>query len=225
MPGGRPTKINQVVAVRPIDPNEPDGPTEQVTVADRIVSLVAEGNYFETACAAVGIDPSTGRGWLRIGAQVLARIGDLPIEDATGLSEMERLASEFSLAIVEAEGRYEAGANLDLQRLARGGIEQTVTTVKTEAGGDETTTVRTSHTLPDGELILKRLARRFPDRYSSRLELTGRAGGPVELTADERANAVLQIIEQIKAQRAEEKRGRRRSRKKPPAQPEGDTPA
>lgn len=53
------------------DPKKKRSPTEPKftqALADKFVDIVRRGNFRETACAQVGVDPSTMRKWLRAAA-------------------------------------------------------------------------------------------------------------------------------------------------------------
>ena len=191
-PNGRPTAIDRVIG-------EHDG--HPITVFDRIVGLIENNAYYESAFAAAGVPIDTGRGWLRTGAKVLIKIGDCPVDDAPGLTDLERRCAHFSTAVRQAEGRADVAATLDVQKLARGGVLEQVTTIKVDADGNEIErTIKSTYTLPDLRAI-QWLQKHGPyrDRYADRVELTGAEGGPIELSQAERATALL---EQVRAHRA-----------------------
>lgn len=209
--------IDRVVGTRPGKDGAPD---EQITVADRIVELLASGNYIEGAAAGAGVHKDTVYHWLKIGAQVHLRAGAGSIDDLE-LSDFERKCAEFSDAVAEAEGRYESSSNLTLERLARGGIPQTTETVErgpapvNPATGGPTydsegrevlgpilkSSTRSTSTLPDAQVIEWRLTRRFRQRYAERLEVTGADGGPVALSQSEKASAVLELVRSFRQQK------------------------
>ena len=62
-------------------------------LAKEIVDLIAQGNYFETACHAVGLSSRNGRRWLLAGAR-----GET------------RALSDFASAVKKAEAKAEASA-------------------------------------------------------------------------------------------------------------------
>jgi hypothetical protein len=186
LPGmGRPSKIDQVVGYRTI--NHDDGTTEQrpVTTADRITAHLRNGNYFEQACAAAGVHRETAYGWLRIGAQAIARAAStgIPLDDLD-LPVHHLACVAFSDAVAEAEAEWEVRANTTLETLARGGItSETVTEKQDPTRLDENgqplvveRTVRTERTLPSAQVLEWRLTRRFPERYGHRVDLVARAG-------------------------------------------------
>jgi transposase len=181
-PGGRPTKIDQPVGTLP------DGTT--VTAADRVVDYLRAGNYLEAASAAAGVHRETVYGWLRIGADVHAR---LALADARGnrppkLAAHEERCREFSDAVDRARAEWEVRANMTLEQLARGGLETRNTTVKyqtvLDAAGNPVVDAdgnprrieverseRVEVLAPNPQVIEWRLAHAFPDRYGNRLDV------------------------------------------------------
>lgn len=183
MAGGRPSKIDQVVA-------QTGG--RNVTAGERIVEIVSIGGYFEEACAAAGVTRETGYEWLRRGADAHARQARNP---SVRLTAHEVRCMEFSDAKARGEAEWEAQALASLEQAARGGRKLTTTTTKSRAVGDgqvvvETTT-RVEEQAPDVRVTMWRLERRFPDRYARRLEVTGQDGAPL-LTLDERAASLAE---------------------------------
>lgn len=189
MAGGRPSEILKVVGYR-----EVDGVQTPIKVGERVAELMAQGNYLEMSARSAGISAKTAYNWLKAGARIeIANAGDADTNPA--LTETERGYVQFLRAVLEAESRYEVGANLDLQRLARGGLTVTTTTEKQELvdGEWKTTgrTVRTEELPPDGSVIQWRLTRRFRDRYAAVGDLSD-LDGPMALSIEERAESLLE---------------------------------
>lgn len=201
---GRPSKINDVVAERPVlDENgDPTGDVVEITVADQIVADVRAGLYAERAARRAGIHTSTFYEWEKVGRESRRRIE----AGQTTLSQLrvyERRCLDFSEAVAQAEAEWEARANVDLERLARGQIAVVETTEKVDADGRvlERRT-KTSHTLPDAAVLRWRLERRFPDRYGHRtlVEGTGDDGAiPVELRAKQLGEALREHLERVES--------------------------
>lgn len=163
-----------------------------VTVTDRILASLRSGNYFEQACAQAGIHRQTGYGWLRIGARTYERVHRLlTTHDKLTLHEQRCIA--FSAAVAQAEAEWEVNANNVLENLGRGGIVQTTVTEKTEPdatapGGFRVIerTTRRETLAPNPQVIEWRLTRRFPERYTAKVDLTIEQK-PTELSVEERA--------------------------------------
>ncbi len=68
-PNGRPTAIDRVIG-------EHDG--HPITVFDRIVGLIENNAYYESAFAAAGVPIDTGRGWLAPAPKSSSRSGTAP---------------------------------------------------------------------------------------------------------------------------------------------------
>lgn len=189
MPGGRPTRMNDVLHVTT------DG--RQVTVRDRILDALNAGNYVETACALAGVHKDTFYGWCKLGAKAAA---DLHAERRTpdALTDHEQECMEFSDAVAEAQARSEARDVAQLAELARGGRVTEVVEVKKDAAGRVVETkTRTDVSEPNAAVLQWRLERRFPDRWGRRrLEVTGADGGPVEvdMTPVDRLKGLLEGV-------------------------------
>lgn len=197
---GRPSKINDVIAERPVvDENgDPTGDIVEITVADQIISDVRAGLYAERAARRAGIATSTFYDWEKRGREARRQI-DAGQTTLSQLRVNERRCLEFSEAVEQAEAEWEARANVDLERLSRGGVAIVETTVKVGPDGnvlEERT--KTSHTLPDAATIEWRLERRFPDRYGRRTKIEGTGEGgavPVELRAKQLGEALREHAE------------------------------
>lgn len=180
--------------------------TPQLTTA--IADDLAVGMFFEQACARAGITAETGRNWIRIAAGIERREFAHP-DDAPPRSDHEVLCVAFSAAVDAANARYEVSMLALLGQLARGTLLRTVTTERFDGGGKLVgKTVRKETIPPDGDLILKRLAQRFPDRYrgdrlggeADPLE-TGRSDAEVAEQLGTDLRAYLQGIEDAKPKR------------------------
>lgn len=179
MPGGRPSNIDKIVGYRDVE-----GEPFPVTAFERIVAALRIGTFLEPASAAAGCDKHTVYGWLRTGARCIAKAAaaGLDLDDQTlGLTTHERRCVEFSTAVLEADASWDVQANTTLDRLARGGLRTTKTTVKQERREvidvdnpngppaieyvEIERTVTTEELAPNASVLMWRLTRRFPNRY------------------------------------------------------------
>lgn len=200
---GRPSPIDAIIGTRTVD-----GQEVPITVADRIVAALRAGNFLEHAIAASGQSKQTVYDWFKQAG--LARIRTQGNPDAPGLTDHERRCMRFLDAVEEAEGIWAVDSNTTHERLGRGGIPQEVETLEyDDAGAVTKRTVRKSVTLPDAKVIEWRLKHRFPHLYAERLELSGPGGGPIKLSQEERASALLVLVEQF---REEQPKRRQRNR-------------
>lgn len=205
MPGGRPSKIDQVVGTRTAD----DGTTIDITAADRILLALRTGNYFEQACAAAGVHRETAYGWLRRGAQSVARaaLTDVPVEELD-LTSHDLRCVEFSDAVAQAEAQWEVQANTLLENAARGGgVEVTVTEKHDAAGNLVETTTRTTTLPPNVQVIEWRLTRRYPDRYYPRVGFVFPAVSD-ELSVEDKAAVLVGEVRAFLEGRADVERER-----------------
>lgn len=198
---GRPTKINEVIATRPIlDPEtrEPTGDVEEITVADQIIADVRAGMYAERAARRAGIATSTFYDWEKIGRETRRRL-DLGETTLSSLRVKERRCLEFSEALEVAEAEWETRKIADLERLARGGVVQEEVVVKVDADGNELErrTKRTA-SLPDKDVIRWQLRHRLPAVYTDRVQVegTGEDGAiDVRVRAENLAGALREHLE------------------------------
>lgn len=162
---GRPTKIDQ-----PLDYGA--GTT---TVSERILGMLRQGNYLETAAAAAGVHKDTVYEWLKIGAAAATKL-----HRHEKLTAHERRCWDFADAVGRAQSQAEVDDVVALDGLAQGRVRQ-VTVVKVNAEGVELErSERVELDGPDASVLQWRLERRFPDRWGrKRLELTGADGGPI----------------------------------------------
>jgi hypothetical protein len=183
---GRPSKIHDVVNVRD------DG--TRVTVADRIVAALRAGNYLEPSAQAVGVAKTTVYEWIKLGGAAQRRITNDGV-NRSALSQHERRCLDFADAVADAQAEWEVDANARLQRLAVGDHTVVTVTEKVNADGEllERTT-KTERLAPSAQVLEWRLTRRFPDRYSQRVEVSGPEGAaiPVEVRARNLADALRQ---------------------------------
>ena len=182
----RPSSIHAVLGHRA------DGTA--ITVADRIVTALGAGSYFEQACACAGVHRETAYEWLRVAARLRIRA-----RDEETRSDRERWCVELSDAVERAEAQWELSTVTSLDTLGGGGVLHTVETVKTDA--DRTLiekTVRSSRALPDARVLMWRLERRFPEQYGRRIEPHPPTAEHV-LSLDERASALLESAKAFEA--------------------------
>lgn len=180
MPGGRPSKINTVVATRTTE----DGTVEQITAADRIVQCIRMGGYIETAAATAAVSKVSVYEWLKVGATANDRHHRQGVPLAK-LTAHERRCMEFANAVAEAEALAEMDDVATLAELAGPGRTRTTTTMKRDGSGDVLEhTTRTEELDPDARVLMWRLERRHPDRWGRRrLEVSGPDGDAIPVEA------------------------------------------
>jgi hypothetical protein len=188
----RPSKIDQVVGYRP----GPNGEQLPVAAWERIVQALRTGNYFETACASAGVHRETAYGWLRTAAQLVARAAVQNVDpDDLVLSPYESTCLVFSDAMVRAEAEWEVHAISVLEQLGFGLLSATTTRVKTDAAGEVLETVTTTEALvPDAQVLQWRLTRRFPERYSQRVQVAS-----VDVAGDGPEAAAARLAGEVRA--------------------------
>lgn len=165
MPGGRPSKIDQVARTRD------DG--THVTVGEQLVERVQLGLDLQTAADSAGISRTTLHKWRLAGARHRA-------EAAQGrkLTAQARRLAEFVDALERAEAEAEANRLAIIQRAATGGARVTKTTEKRDASGVLLESTTTTETLrPEWTAAAWWLERRRG--YVKRYELTGADGAPL----------------------------------------------
>lgn len=196
----RKSPIDDVIAQRE------DG--TDITVFDRIVGAIRTGAFFEHAVASAGVPKQTVYGWLRMAGQLrIQHAGDFT---EAHLSPHQARCVAFSDALDHAAAAWAIDSNTTLERVGRGGLPQEVETLEYDAKGELTKrTVRKTVTLPEAKVIENRLKARFPHLYAERIEVSGPGGGPIELSQEEHASALL-----VLAQRFVEE-GPKRKRKLP----------
>lgn len=189
-PPGRPSPIDVVVGEHP----ETGAP---ITVGDRIVNSCRAGCYFEPSAIAAGVTKETAYEWLRVAGRLRLRARGRPLEEldpAPTAHELRCLA--FSDAVDEAQGVWEVGANMDLERLGRGGMKVVTVTEKHDAQGKllEKTT-KTETLAPNANVLTWRLTRRHPERYSQKIDVEGHIDGKITFTVEERAANLAEGLE------------------------------
>lgn len=181
---GRPSKIDAVIGH--------DQAGQPITASDRIIQALRAGNYVETAAMSVGISKMSVYEWLKVGGQAAMKI-NAPGGNLSKLSQHERKCLAFSDAVREAEAAWEVDSNARLQQLAIGGVTTKTVTEKVDADGKLLErTVKTETHAPSAQVLEWRLTRRFPNRYSQRVEVSGPGGEavPVEVRARSLADAL-----------------------------------
>lgn len=171
MPAGRPSKL-----------------TEQLS--DQLCAHLRTGHYIETACALVGLSKTSMYAWLKNGA----RHRDSNVAHSK-LRAHDRRCVEFLNAVEVAEAEAEEKDMLRLTALGRGGLEVTTVTEKVNAEGNVIEKTTRRETLPPNHQVLEwRMERRWPDRWGRRstVQVTGKDGGPLELTTEERADRLAE---------------------------------
>lgn len=177
---GRPDKLDQVVGH--------DEAGEPVTVHDRIVGDLRVGTYMEHAAGHAGVSKQSVYQWMKDGANAYAAKHRNP---RLRLTAYQRRAMAFSDAVAEAQAEWWVRQEAMLERLARGGHQVVHTTVKLDGQGREVERSTRTETLgPSERVLLWRMERKAPHLYGRRVELVGPEGGPVQVTTDERAQAL-----------------------------------
>lgn len=217
MPGGRPPKLDLIVDRVPvIDPEskQPTGDLRGVTMIEKLTGDLRVGMPVHRAAKRAGITSETFYQWEKSAGRARTVLANDP--DAE-ISDYDRLCIVFSDAVDQAELEWEARQNTELERLARGGIEQVETVVKVQrdpATGQETELERrtkTTRTLPDANVLLTRLKLRFPKEYAERHVLAGDSESgaiPVEIRVAALADAAQRFAAENRP------RSRRRARRR-----------
>lgn len=169
MPGGRPSKLTP-------------------ELADRLCAHLRTGHYIETACALVGLSKTSMYAWLKNGARHR--------DAGTALSKLsahDRRCVEFLNAVELADAEALDRDMLRHAALGRGGLEVTETREVTDGQGNVKERHEKTTTLaPNPHVLEWRMERRWPHLFGrrSQLEVTGPDGGPLELSVEERADAL-----------------------------------
>lgn len=185
MPGGRPSKLDQVVAER-------DG--QPITAGQMVIERVrATWAPWEAAAGSAGVTRSTLSNWRKEGAQARGKA-------ALGmkLTKHEHRCAQFLDDLEKAEEEAHLRALGTVQREAQGGyvITRTVTKV---VGGKEIEKVVTEETArPIWQAGAWLLERRRRDVYARRYELTGAQGEPL-VPKEDRADALAEALESFQA--------------------------
>lgn len=179
---GRPSEIDAIVT-------RPDGSTS--TVGEVIVQMMRAGMFFQSACNVAGKPSATGNEWLKVAGKARIRAKGRTL-DALGLTAHEERCCAFSDEVQRAAADALARACVDLTRLSMGGIPTVTETVRVEADGSTTTTTRTEHTLPDKQVIMWWMSRRFPKLYGDHVAVTINDGA--DLSDEERLDSLTDSL-------------------------------
>lgn len=201
---GRPPKLNDIVAQRPIldDHKQPTGQFAPMTRLDQIVADIRVGMNAERACARAGIDAETLKHKERQACELRKAVldaGDVGYE----LTDLEGDLLDFSAALHDAELEWQLRSEMLLEQHSQGGVEITETTVVLKNGKPTETRTKTTTTLPDPKLITWRLKHRFPELYQERVQITGVDDGPVKVDLGARADAIADALEEVIRQRSD----------------------
>lgn len=219
MAGGRPSDIDRTIGERRVE--HADGTFElvPVTVSERIIGALRAGNYPEQAAAAAGINKTSLYEWQRIGARATAAVHK-GHKTQRQLTAHERRCILFSNAVAEAQATWEVAAVGRLEQLGRGGHEVVTITEKIDGSGNLTErTTKTETLAPNAQVLEWRLTRMHPDRYSQRVEVTGAAGGPLELSVEERADSLADQAAAFLAREHEAAAAEAKAKRKPKRAP------
>lgn len=132
--------------------------------AAEILSIVAAGNYFTTACKATGISHKTGEAWLNRGRAEIARL-DLGMTDTDRITQghppaqLEEPYAVFAVAVEAARARAEVRVVGSIDKQIHGGW------LKEKVKDPETQEIRDVFAGPDGRLGLEFLSRVHPTRW------------------------------------------------------------
>jgi hypothetical protein len=174
MPGGRPSNIDTVLRnVERRDPETGEITLVPVTVFSHIVDALRVGMYLEPAILSTGISKSTVYAWLKTAGTITLAHSGREV-NRNKLSAHERRCLDFLEAVDEAQHSWELRALADHSRIERGGWQSVTVREKVNAAGEVVERTTTSETMaPDARAIEWRLTRRFPERYSQRVVLSG----------------------------------------------------
>ena len=152
---------------------------------EAICAHVRDQQFIETACALVGIDKTTHYGWLNRAQAELNRLDELRDEgeEDPQPDPDEAPFIDYLHAFSRARAEAEAAAVQVLRETGQG-----YRVVKRKRRMDKDGNILEEHTEEyterDWRAALEYLERSFPDRWRkpSRVEVSGRDGGPVEHT-------------------------------------------
>lgn len=182
-PVGRPLDLHRIII-------EATDQHDAITVEDQLVDAIRVGTPVHVAAAYAGIADSTLDDYLRTGARTLIKqsTGNYVTGDFT---PKELACAEFSGRCTQARAEFQYVTMHETEQVARGGIPTEVVTVREERqevpvrdddgvwlrdeDGNLRTegkmveverTTRSSVTLPDANIGLKRLQMRHPEQYA-----------------------------------------------------------
>lgn len=177
-----------------------------------ICTALAATPVIKTACEHAGIARRTYHQWMTDGDQQIADLAtQLGVEPtAVGLDDVdfdEYPRAHFALATRKARADYLITRLARITQAGAGVPEKTTKTVtRTTKDGDkvvETTT--TERVVRHWQADAWTIERQFPEfRTTSRHEVTGADGGPLEVSVDVRAQSVIDKIRKIKGEDQEE---------------------
>lgn len=182
MPGGRPSKIDEVVQRR--ERRDKDGNIvgyEDVTAGEKVVERVrAHWAEFEDAAASAGVTRQTLSNWRRQGVDARKRLAQ-----GKRLTPNQARYAEFLDALETAEAEAEAIRVGIVQRAAEGGYTVTETTTEERNGRVVKRTTTTKVAMPAWQAAAWQLERRRPHKFGRRqaVEVTGAEGGPLQVDA------------------------------------------
>lgn len=190
-PAGRPSAVLAPIHTR-------DGRT--ITVADRIVELIAIGAYAERAARSAGVPKATFYGWLER-AQMARET--LAMKPGTKLSPHDAACLALSDAVEDAESTYEMTALAALERIGQGGVNLTTTVEKYGIGenGEQVLVERQTRVTglaPNPSVLMWKLVRRFPERYQLRPDAGAAAAAGDELV-DLTPGAIADMVSDVEA--------------------------
>lgn len=153
-------------------------------IRTRLLEYIEEGNHLKTACALVGVHPSTLYRWLDAADEAQERIDtNQPVD------EVQRVYLDFREALAFARARAQRMAVQTVQKAMKGGQVISERPLQDSDGNavygeDGRVLVERTYSQADGRLALSYLARMAPDMYGqnpTQVELTGAGGGPVQV--------------------------------------------
>lgn len=176
-----------------------DGTGKPTSIIDRAEEAFRRGAFVQDVAARIGWPVANLRQWLKTGAEAVASVAQGKARTHE-LSPHQRQCADLHMRV----GRAEADARLMMlaivQRRATGGHKRTETVIRTTNGQPVETTVRTITEAPDARAATWLLEHRWPADYGRRqVEVTGAAGGPIEVDVKTAAERLADIIDRAGA--------------------------